>query len=214
VTYFSLGVKFYGVQGWRERKKAATRLAISDVATRLFEQRGFERVTMAEIAEAASVSVKTIFNYFGTKEELFFDREDEMLELLLTTLRERPHGTSAAAAVRPGLLDGPIPMGSACRWSDLEGDLYDGIRNFISCELSSPTLSARRLVIANAWVAPLGRETGSEAWAAMFIGLLNLRHATLGSALLERRAPRTVERRVRAVVGDGLDALDRAFPEG
>jgi len=77
------------VQGLRELKKAATRQAISDVATRLFEERGFEQVTVAEIAAAAAVSVKTVFNYFGNKEELFFDRDDEMLEGMIRTLSER-----------------------------------------------------------------------------------------------------------------------------
>ena len=53
--------------GPARRKKARTRLAISDVATRLFMERGFEHVTVAEIAAAADVSVKTVFNYFPAR---------------------------------------------------------------------------------------------------------------------------------------------------
>ena len=45
----------------------------------------------------------------------------------------------------------------------------------------------------------------------MFIGVVNLRHQVVGTALLERRAPRTVERRVRSVLGEAFDALERAF---
>ena len=197
--------------GLRERKKAATRQAISDIATRLFERHGFERVTLAEIAEAADVSVKTIFNYFGSKEELFFDRSDELLNGLLEALRSRGPGVSPTAAMRPLLLDGPIPCADECRWPDLDGGLYDGMRGFIVCERASPALSARRLVIAQSWVEPLARESGSEAWAAMFVGVMNLRAQVLGTALLERRAPRTVERRIRATVGEALDALERGF---
>jgi AcrR family transcriptional regulator len=198
------------VQGLRERKKAATRQAISDVATRLFEEHGFERVTVADVADAAGVSVKTVFNYFGSKEELFFDREDEMLGQLLRTLHERGAEVSATAAMRPLLLDGPFAS-SGCRWSDLRSDLYEQVRAFVACERASPALSARRLVIGQSWVAPLAREVGSEAWAAMFVGVLNLRSETLGTALLERRSSRTVERRVRLTVGEALDALERGF---
>jgi AcrR family transcriptional regulator len=200
------------VQNLRERKKAATRQAISDVATRLFEERGFEQVTVAEIAAAADVSVKTVFNYFGSKEELFFDREAEILEGMIRTLSEREPRVSATAALRPLLLDRPLPFPGCFRWSELRGDVYEQVRAFIACELASPALSGRRLVIAQSWLPPLARESGSEAWAAMFVGVLSLRHHLLAAALLERRAPATVERRVRSRVGEALDALERAFP--
>ncbi len=59
--------------GRRERKKQQTRQAISDVATRLFLERGFDAVTVAEVAKAADVAVQTVFNHFPTKEDLFFD---------------------------------------------------------------------------------------------------------------------------------------------
>ncbi len=60
-------------------KKAATRAAIADAALGLFLARGFDRVTVAEVADAAGVSVNTAFNYFPTKEDLFFDRQDEVV---------------------------------------------------------------------------------------------------------------------------------------
>ncbi|MGZ0148149.1 TetR/AcrR family transcriptional regulator [Kribbella sp. WER1] len=59
--------------GRRERKKQQTRQAISDVATGLFLERGFDAVTVAEVARAADVAVQTVFNHFPAKEDLFFD---------------------------------------------------------------------------------------------------------------------------------------------
>ena len=63
--------------GLRDRKKEATRLAISNVATTLFVERGFDNVSVADIAHEADVSRKTVFNYFPRKEDLVFDREEE-----------------------------------------------------------------------------------------------------------------------------------------
>ncbi|MFG1815037.1 TetR/AcrR family transcriptional regulator [Kribbella sp. NPDC049174] len=63
------------MEGRRERKKQQTRQAISDVATALFLERGFDAVTVAEVARAADVAVQTVFNHFPTKEDLFFDEQ-------------------------------------------------------------------------------------------------------------------------------------------
>jgi AcrR family transcriptional regulator len=66
----------------RSRKRLATRLEISNVATRLFMERGFDKVTVDEIAEAADVGRMTVFNHFPRKEDMFFDRDEEGRELL------------------------------------------------------------------------------------------------------------------------------------
>jgi AcrR family transcriptional regulator len=63
-------------QGLRERKKALMRQLISDTATLMFLERGFDEVRVSEIAEACEVSEKTIYNYFPTKESLLLDREE------------------------------------------------------------------------------------------------------------------------------------------
>ena len=90
--------------GLRERKKEQTRALIADTARRLFAERGFDHVTVAEIAREADVSEKTVFNYFPAKEDLFYSRLEAFEEDLLTALRERGEGTSVLAAFRSFLM--------------------------------------------------------------------------------------------------------------
>lgn len=73
-------------EGLRERKKRLTRQHLSDVATALFLERGFDAVRVAEVAEACGVSEKTVYNYFPTKESLLLDREDAMTASLRSAL--------------------------------------------------------------------------------------------------------------------------------
>ncbi|MGW5365154.1 TetR/AcrR family transcriptional regulator [Actinopolymorpha pittospori] len=89
----------------RARKKAATRQRIADLATVLFLQRGFDNVTISEIAEAAEVSKVTIFNYFPRKEDIFFDRAPQAEQLLTTAIRDRTPDQSPLRALRRLLLD-------------------------------------------------------------------------------------------------------------
>ncbi|KKD03784.1 TetR/AcrR family transcriptional regulator [Streptomyces sp. WM6386] len=86
-------------EGLRERKKRETRQRISDIATGLFLEHGFVTVTIAEVAEAADVSVNTVYNYFPAKEDLFFDRSSGVVEQLSRWVRGRDVGESAARAV-------------------------------------------------------------------------------------------------------------------
>jgi AcrR family transcriptional regulator len=87
-------------KGLRERKKRATRQAISDLATRLFIERGFDNVTVAEIAEAANVAKMTVFNYFPRKEDLFFDREGEGRDMIRDALAQRSPNESPTVAMQ------------------------------------------------------------------------------------------------------------------
>lgn len=72
----------------RSRKRLATRRAISDAATHLFEERGFDQVTIEEIAEAADVGRATVFNHFPRKEDMFFDLDEFGREDLRTALQQ------------------------------------------------------------------------------------------------------------------------------
>ena len=76
-------------EGLRERKKRQVRQRISNVATALFLVHGFDNVTVAEVAAAAEVSEQTVFNYFPTKESLFFDRSEPMIRTVADAVRQR-----------------------------------------------------------------------------------------------------------------------------
>lgn len=86
--------------GLRELKKQRTRDAIASTAFHLFAERGFDRVTVAEVAEAAGVSVKTVFNYFPTKEDVFFDEVPQRRAALIAAVTDRGTGESVPKALR------------------------------------------------------------------------------------------------------------------
>src|SRR6476619_8488669 len=87
-------------KGLRERKKRATRDTIAATARRLFAERGFDTVTVAEIAAAADVSEKTVFNHFPTKEDLAFAGREEGIALLVANITRRPPGASVLDVFR------------------------------------------------------------------------------------------------------------------
>jgi AcrR family transcriptional regulator len=87
-------------EGLRERKKRATREAIAATARRLFAERGFDAVTVAEIADAANVSEKTVFNHFAAKEDLVFAGGETRLARLEADIAQRPPGTSVLDVFR------------------------------------------------------------------------------------------------------------------
>src|SRR3954468_8026672 len=90
--------------GLRERKKVRTRDAIRAAALALFAQHGFEKVTVAQVAERAEVSEATAFNYFPTKEDLVVSRLEEFRAEMLAAVRDRAEGVGATAAFRDFLM--------------------------------------------------------------------------------------------------------------
>lgn len=81
-----------GGPGRRERKKAATRAAIASAALTLFLERGYREVSIKDIAAEADVAVATVFSHFAGKEELVFDKNDEIRAQLLSAVRDRTPG--------------------------------------------------------------------------------------------------------------------------
>jgi AcrR family transcriptional regulator len=93
------------MEGLRERKKRQTREAIAKTALRLFAERGYDEVTVADVAAAADVAVTTVFNYFKTKEDLFFSAFTPPSDILAERLRTRPAETGPVEVVEELLLE-------------------------------------------------------------------------------------------------------------
>jgi AcrR family transcriptional regulator len=98
--------------GLRERKKQQTRQLIYETAWRLFAERGFEAVTVAEVARAADFSEVTVFNHFPTKEDLFFAGMEFFEKRLLEAVRERAVGESVFAAFQRLVVDSCRGLGA------------------------------------------------------------------------------------------------------
>jgi AcrR family transcriptional regulator len=86
--------------GLREHRKQATRQAISDVATTMFLARGFDEVTIADVAAAATVAKMTVTNYYPRKEDLVFDRAEAIIRSLADVITSRAPGESLLTAIR------------------------------------------------------------------------------------------------------------------
>ncbi len=211
-----------GSPGLRERKKQRTRREISDVATQLFAQHGFERVTLAQIAAAADVSVKTIFNHFGSKEDLFFDRTEEFRDGLTATIERRAEGTTILQALRELMSVNFVPFPNT-GWAALDDpDGYERFRRFQATAADSTALMARRATVmeeigeylAGLVAAQVDRDPDDPAvrtLAAMVVAALNVRDGVLRAAMLDRLPPRDVRRRVLDVVDDALERLQSAY---
>jgi AcrR family transcriptional regulator len=128
-------------QGLRERKKALMRQLISDTATLMFLERGFDEVRVSEVASACDVSEKTIYNYFPTKESLLLDREEESTNALRKALG--PDGdpiSPVEAMVR--ILKGEVD--EFVTHLDSNEVMYSQIAAFNDLIESTPSLKAAR----------------------------------------------------------------------
>jgi AcrR family transcriptional regulator len=143
--------------GLRERRKRETRQAISDIATEMFASRGFDQVTIAEIAATAGVAKMTVTNYFPRKEDLVFDRAEGIVRQLADAIATRAPGESLLAAVRRDYADAVA-----------RGDVSLGLSSpaFARMIQDAPALASRALEMLNQREQALGdaiaAETGTD----------------------------------------------------
>ncbi|WP_285542186.1 TetR/AcrR family transcriptional regulator [Streptomyces lavendulae] len=191
----------------RERKKRETRQRISDVATALFGARGFDHVTVAEVAKAAEVSTMTVFNHFPRKEDLFLDRIPEAVELFSAAVRDRPEGTPPLAGLRElllRLLDQGHPLAGV-------GDTFP---HFWRIVLGSPALRARAREgveeLEDALAEAIGGP-GARLTAALTVAAYRTVYVTTARRLLAGERAADIAEDHRARVDAAFDAVERAL---
>jgi len=134
-----------------ERGGPQTRARISEVAARLFLERGFDTVTVAEVAREAGVSSVTVFKHFPRKEDLFLDRAADAVELLRSAVRDRAPGVDVLASLREAthrLVDARHPLSG----------VNDRSVPFFRTVAASPALAARAREIASELQQTLAEE--------------------------------------------------------
>ena len=188
-----------------ERGGPRTRARILEVATRLFQERGYDTVTVAEVAREAGVSSVTVFNHFPRKEDLFLDRADDAVELLRSAVRDRAPGVDVPASLRDAILrlfDARHPLSG----------VNDRSVPFFRTVAASPALVARAREIASdlqrALAEELERDPAFEGdgtlLAAFFI-------AGYGTVLVETARRRIAGEPPSALVDDHRARLERLF---
>ncbi|TKK89514.1 TetR family transcriptional regulator [Herbidospora galbida] len=197
--------------GLRDRKKQETRRRVSDTAIGLFVERGFDHVTIAEVAEAAGVSANTVYNYFETKENLVLPPDEASPDRLAAMVRDREPGEAAVCAVLRVL------RAEVAR-RDRSLGLTEGFGRVFEMMRAAPTLSARLEELGRQMrarlAAVLAEETGASpgdplprvvAWQ---IGALHeLVYTEIGARTAAGHDPDAIAAAVLAV----LDAAEHAL---
>ncbi|MFI7012490.1 TetR/AcrR family transcriptional regulator [Streptomyces sp. NPDC050145] len=197
-------------EGLRERKKRQTRQYISDVATGLFLERGFDAVTIAEIADAADVSVNTVYNYFPAKEDLFLDRSAGVVDRMSRWVRGRDVGESAARAVLRELRDEVEAVSPRV-------GLMDGYSRFMRVLHDAPTLRSRMWRLSQEVLENIEETLREEIGAdpldprpTLVAGQINWVHQTvmgeIGRRMMAGGRPEEVSREMLDVLDD-IEAL-------
>jgi AcrR family transcriptional regulator len=188
-----------------ERGGPQTRAKILEVAARLFLERGYDTVTVAEVARVAGVSTVTVFNHFPRKEDLFLDRSVDAVELLRSAVRDHAPGVDVLASLRAAalrLVDDRHPLSG----------LNDRSVPFFRTVAASPALIARAREIAADLQRTLAEELERDPTfdgdgtllAALFI-------AGYGTVLVQTAGLRTAGEPPDAVLDDHRRRLERLF---
>jgi AcrR family transcriptional regulator len=217
-----------GGEGLRERKKRLMRQQLSDVATQMFMDRGFDAVRVTEIAEACGVSEKTVFNYFPTKESLILDRLESTTAALKEGLAD-PAVSPVEAALR--ILDGEL--GAMTSWLAGQRDPAEAgaaIRRFGTLIGQTPALRAHQSdmmdqftgVAAGILASRAGLNAGDpepQIAAAALLGLWRIQYQALPGYLDGTRTPAQVHqavtadvRRAAGLVAAGLNSFPAFAP--
>lgn len=184
-----------------QRGGPQTQARIRQVANLLFDERGFDAVTVAEVAREAGVSSVTVFKHFPRKEDLYLDRQQDAAELLINAVRGRAPGTGVVAALRAmtfGLIDARHPLSG----------VDPRTLPFFGTVAASPALIARSRQIAAELQEILAAELQEMPDGALLAGLFIAGYATVMTRTARRLLAGEPE---KAVLNDHRARFDRLF---
>jgi AcrR family transcriptional regulator len=196
--------------GLRELKKARTRRLIADTAARLFAERGYEHVSVSDVARAAEVAEQTVYNYFPTKEQLVTDREQRIQDRLCDLIRSRPPGVTPAAAVRDFVLGGITGIRS------IPAELWRGELGYLAA--ISPAVHRLTLELADRQAAALAQVIGdttpvppevARLQGIALAGVYQIIIAEAGQRTREGQSQAEIADELYPIVENLLDELDR-----
>jgi AcrR family transcriptional regulator len=148
--------------GLRELKKEQTRQLIADTAWQLFADRGFDQVSVAEVAREARVAEATVYNYFRTKEDMFYWRLEAFGARLAEAVSSRPPGEPALAAFRRALI---AEGGLLAQVETGDTQALDRLRTINRLITASPALLAREQQALNQAASALAGVLAADAAA-------------------------------------------------
>jgi AcrR family transcriptional regulator len=185
--------------GLRELKKEQTRRRITETAQQLFGERGFDAVTVAQVARAAEVAEATLFNYFPTKEDLFYSGLEAFGDRLIDAVRQRPAGEPALVSVRSFLLQ---TGGQLAQIAAGDREALERARTTARVIAASPALRARERQaiagIAAELAAVLSDDPVTRAIANALMGVHSALVEYARNRLLANDRPEAIATDVRA----------------
>jgi AcrR family transcriptional regulator len=196
--------------GLRELKKARTRRLIADTAARLFAERGYEHVSVSDVAREAEVAEQTVYNYFPTKEQLVTDREQQVQDRLCDLIRSRPRGVTPAAAIRDFVL------GSVTGIRSIPAGLWRGELGYLAS--ISPAVHRLTLELADRQGAALAEVIGdttpvpaevARLQGIALAGVYQIIIAEAGQRTREGQSQAEIADELYPIVENLLDELDR-----
>jgi AcrR family transcriptional regulator len=196
--------------GLRDLKKARTRRLIADTAARLFAERGYERVTVTDVAREAEVAEQTVYNYFPTKERLVTDREQQVQDRLCGLIRSRPPGVAPSAAIRGFVLEAVAGIRS------IPPEIWRGELGYLAA--ISPTVHRLVLELSDRQAAALAAAiSDTTAVAPEVAGLQGIALAAVFQIIITEAGQRSrngqsqeeIADELRPMVENILDELDR-----
>ena len=201
--------------GLRDRKKAQTRQRIADVAATLFAERGYEAVSMVEVARRAEVSDQTVYNYFPAKQDLVLDRAGEIRDWYGQAVHHRKKSQSPARALEPFVI-ADIERYRAADLDATRGEFLAQcvespvLRRFALEERERQTHTIAQSITASTPELPM---VVAHAHAAALVAVIQMIHDQIGTSIIDHADQNVSADNILATAHTGFASLEQTFAD-